>query len=165
MRALKSFISVLLAAAAASRVVAGDLGHWGPWPTPKDSPFVGVGFKHDDGGALIVLCDTKTKLISLLVEEPRASWQPGTQLSFMTRVDIGSDPGASKAIVIGPTRYVVKEEATFHLFAMGQATSYFAIGTGERPGAACLRRPLVRYMWLEAPPQGLDKLPEFCSAM
>jgi len=49
----------------------------------------------------------------------------------MKRVDTGSDPGASKAIVIGPTRYVVKEEATFHLAAMGQATSYFAVGTGD----------------------------------
>jgi hypothetical protein len=131
MRALKPFISVLFAAVVASGAVASDWGHWGPWPTPKDSPFIGAGFKHDDGGTLIILCDTKTKLISLLLEEPRASWQPGTQLNFMTRVDTVPDPGASKAFVIGPTRYVVKEEATFHLMAMGQATSYFAVGMGD----------------------------------
>jgi hypothetical protein len=66
------FACAFVLAVASSRAFAAD---WGPWPSPKDSPFVSAGFAHDDGGALVVMCDTKKRLIAIWIMEPRASWQ------------------------------------------------------------------------------------------
>jgi hypothetical protein len=57
-------------AVASSRAFAAD---WAPWPTPKGSSVVSAGFTHDDGGALVVMCDTQKRLISIWIREPRAS--------------------------------------------------------------------------------------------
>ena len=46
---------------------------WGPSPLP--SGFVGADYTHDDGGALIIMCDTTKKLISYLLVDPRARWK------------------------------------------------------------------------------------------
>jgi hypothetical protein len=102
---------------------------WGPWPTAKDD-LVAAGYKHDDGGALVVQCGTKIKLISIILQEPRASWQAGGRMNFMTRPD-GIQIAPAKALVVDPTTLELKEDATRNLTAMGKATNYFAVGTGE----------------------------------
>ena len=86
----------LLASAALS-------AEWEPWQTPKDSPFVGAGFKHDDGGTLLVLCDKQKRLMSLMLNEPRASWKEGDTMEWQTRGDDGSQMKPSTGVVIGPT--------------------------------------------------------------
>jgi hypothetical protein len=101
---------------------------WGPWQVAKDSPFVAAGFKHDDGGTLLVMCDTQTKLMSLMLNEPRAKWKAGETMKLTTRADDGTDSGASTGVVIGPTQLVVKDESTFDLYVMGKAKSFFATG-------------------------------------
>jgi TPR repeat protein len=112
---------------AASEAVPGE---WGPWPSPKDSPLVSAGFRHDDGGALVVMCDTSKRLISIGLEEPRAQWRTGEPMSVTTRADDGTQMQPSTGVVIGPTRLVVGEESTWDLHVMGQAKSFFAIGVG-----------------------------------
>jgi hypothetical protein len=77
MHAFRAFVVAISLTTTA--VIAAEIGKWGPWTVPKDSPFVAAGFKHDDGGALAILCDTKAKLISLVLEEQRASRQTGGQ--------------------------------------------------------------------------------------
>jgi len=91
---------------------------------------VAAGFKHDDGGALIVMCDTKAKLMSLGIEEPRASWTAGTPMEVTTKADIGKTNGPSHGVVIAPTRVIVKDDSTWDLSTMGDAQAFFAIGVG-----------------------------------
>jgi len=68
-----------------------------------------------------VLCDTKTKLLSLLLVEPRASWSTGGTMPFMVRPDQGQSASSpSKGIVIDPKKLVVKNQATFDLYAWGR---------------------------------------------
>ncbi len=111
----------------AGPAVAAD---WGPWPLQSGSPFVAAGYKHDDGGALIVMCDKKEKVISLALQETRADWTPGTTMKFMTRTDDGTQLNDDVGFVIDKTHLVLKEPSTWHLYAMGKATATFAVGTG-----------------------------------
>jgi hypothetical protein len=105
-------------------------GEWGPWPSPKDSSFVVAGFKHDDGGALMVMCDPKTKLMSLGIEEPRANWAAGTPMEVITKADTGQSNGPSHGVAIAPTRIIVKDDSTWDLSTMGNAKASFATGVG-----------------------------------
>jgi hypothetical protein len=103
---------------------------WEAWPLPTDSPFVAAGYKHDDGGALVIMCDTKTKLISLALQETRANWTPLINMRFITKADTG-DMVEDVGIVLDKTHLILKEPATWHLNTMGKAKATFAIGTGE----------------------------------
>jgi hypothetical protein len=116
---------------AGARLVASeaDVGDWGPWPNSKDSPFVAAGFKHDDDGALIIMCDTNAKLMSLGIEEPRASWKAGTPMEVTTKADTGTN-GPSHGVAIAPTRLIVKDDSTGDLHTMGKVQGFFAIGVG-----------------------------------
>jgi len=105
-------------------------GEWRSWPSSKDSLFVAAGFRHDDGGALIVMCDPEAKLMSIGIEEPRASWTAGTPMEITTKADTGRTNGPSHGVAIAPTRLVVKEQSTWDLSTMGNAKSFFAIGVG-----------------------------------
>jgi hypothetical protein len=106
-------------------------GEWGPWPLSSDSPFVAAGYKHDDGGALIVMCNTKTRLISLVLQETRADWTLGATMKFMTRADDGTELNDDVGLVLDKTHLILKESSTWHLNAMGKARATFAVGTGE----------------------------------
>jgi hypothetical protein len=104
---------------------------WRPLEGAKGSPFVSAGFKHDDGGSLIVACDTQSRLISIVMDEPRANWRPGATLSLTTRADDGSEQKpASTGLVIGPARLIIKDEATWDLSTAGRAKVFFATGVG-----------------------------------
>jgi hypothetical protein len=125
MTALIAFLAVTCLAPGANST------EWRSWPTPKDSPFVGAGFKHDDGGSFVVLCDTKARLMSILIVEPRAKWQSGATMNVITRADDGTESNpASAAVVIGATQIVIKERSTFDLFTAGKAKTFFATGVG-----------------------------------
>ncbi len=103
-------------------------GEWeGPW---HDKDFVAAGFSHDDGGALVVICDTKAKLMSLGITEPRASWTAGTPMEVITKADTGQTNGPSHGVATGPTRVIVKDDSTWDLSTMGNAQVFFAIGVG-----------------------------------
>jgi len=103
---------------------------WEPWPSPQGSPLVAAGFNHDDGGTLLVICDTKQRLMSIMFNEPRATWKEGDRIEVTTRADDGSQMKPSAGIVIAPTRIVVKDESTWDLYTMGKARSFFATGVG-----------------------------------
>ena len=127
-------VGMLLVGLGASAAAA----EWVPWPSSPDSPPnidspappVVAGFKHDDGGKLLVICDTGTRLISIGVEEPRAHWQPGTPMDVTTKADTGASNGPSHAVVIDPTRLIIKEHSTEDLRTMGQAKASFVMDAG-----------------------------------
>jgi hypothetical protein len=125
---LKTLACALVLALATSEAISAD---WQPLPTPTDSPLVAAGFRHDDGGAFIVACDAKARLIFILIEEPRASWQEGATMPVTTRADDGTErKPASTGMIIGPTRLVIKEDSTWDLLTAGQAKAFFATGVG-----------------------------------
>ena len=128
-RPLKQLVIMLFAISlCAPLTFAGD---WGRWPLQSDSPFVAAGYRHDDDGALIVMCDKKTKLISLALQETRANWTPGTTMKFMTKADNETQLNDDMGLVLDKTHLILKEPSTWHLNAMGKATATFAVGTGE----------------------------------
>jgi hypothetical protein len=103
---------------------------WAAWPRQQGSPMVAAGFKHDDGGTLLIVCDTQKRLMSILLSEPRATWKEGDTIKVTTRADDGSQMAPSTGIVIGPTSIVVKDESTWDLYTMGKANGFFATGVG-----------------------------------
>ena len=104
----------------------------GEWePSVSDLTATAVGFKHDDGGALIIQCDTKERLISYEFVEPRAHWTKGAKIIVTARADDGSSTGPSTGIAIGPTRLLVGEQSTWDIVTMGNAKSFFFVGAGD----------------------------------
>jgi len=128
-KAMAAVIAALLIAFATSEARCGNQ-KWGPTSFAPDSGYVGADYTHDDGGALIILCDTNKKLMSYGLIEPRAHWQTGVPVSLTTKADDGSTTGPSAAVVIGPTRVVVGEQSTWDISTMGRAKAFFAIGDG-----------------------------------
>jgi hypothetical protein len=97
-------------------------------------PLVAAAFKHDDGGELAVICDTRTKLISLGITEPRASWQPGAPVRVVTQPDSSVPLGQSgqpDGIALKPTIVVVKNPATLHLASMALSNAFFTLSFGD----------------------------------
>ena len=99
---------------------------WGP---VQKQGFVGVGYVHDDEGALFILCDTDTKLISILLNETRAKWTAGIAMNVVTKADSG-DEFTAAGKTLGPTQLAVGQEATFSLSAMGKARASFIVANG-----------------------------------
>jgi hypothetical protein len=124
-----ALVVVLAALFVASAALCGNQ-EWGPTPLPKDSGFVGADYTHDDGGALIILCDTSKKFISYLLVDPRAHWEAGTPVNLTTKADNGSQSGPSTAVVIGPTKLAVGQQSTWDIATMGKAQAFFAMGDG-----------------------------------
>jgi hypothetical protein len=112
---------------AASAAISGDQV-WGPSLLP--SRYVGADYTHDDGGALIIMCDTTTKLISYLLVDPRAHWEKDAQVSLTVKADDGSTSGPSTGVVVKPTAVGVGEQSTFDINTMGKAKMFFAMGDG-----------------------------------
>jgi hypothetical protein len=109
-------------------------GAWGPWSNPNMPSAVADAFVEDDGGALIIACNTTNKLISYILKEPRANWQKGTKIKITTRADDGSET-TSTGYVIDPTALAVTEQLTSDISAigistMGKATTSFGMGDG-----------------------------------
>jgi hypothetical protein len=82
-------------------------GEWGPIPTPKEQPFVFAGFKHDDGGRLILMCNKESRLITISFVDPRAEWKTGESIKVMLRSDVpiagvSGDPSFLGSVCLGP---------------------------------------------------------------
>jgi hypothetical protein len=124
---MKAVVAALPIVSAASGAFCGDQ-QWGPSSLP--SGYVGADFTHDDGGALVILCDTSKKLISYILIDPRAHWEKGTPVSLTTKADDGSQSGPTAAIVIAPTKLAVAQQSTWDISTMGKAKIFFAMGDG-----------------------------------
>jgi hypothetical protein len=124
----KSFIFLLALTLASSRVICSE---WKTLPRNDKSPMVAASSKNDDGGTLVVMCDTTTKIISIELDEPRAHWQTGAPISWITKADAGADFVPSTGIVIAPMRIIVKAQSTFDIRTMGQAKMFFIIDVGH----------------------------------
>ena len=109
-----------------SIAVPASAADWGP---VQGQRFVGVGYVHDDEGALFVLCDPDTKLMSILLNETRAKWTAGLPMSVTTRADTG-DEFTAAGKTLGPTQLAIAQEATFSLNTMGKARASFIVGNG-----------------------------------
>ena len=129
MIALKGFAFTLLFTVAASAAIAQE---WRPSPMPKDSGLVGAEFRHDDGGALVIACDTAKHLIIYFLVEPRAHWEKGSKIAVKVRADDGTETpnNPSTGVVIAPTKLFVGEESTWDLYIMDHAQTFFATGAG-----------------------------------
>jgi hypothetical protein len=125
--AVKTLVLALPIVFAGSRAICGDQV-WGP--SSLQSGFVGADYTHDDGGALVILCDTSKKLIAYILVDPRAHWEKGASVSLTTRADNGSQSGPSTAVVIGPTKLIVGEQSTWDINIMAKANATFAMGDG-----------------------------------
>jgi hypothetical protein len=99
-------------------------------PSSLPSGFVGADYTHDDGGMLVILCDTSKKLISYMLVDPRAHWEKDKPVSLTTKADDGSQSGPTAAFVIAPTKLMVGEQSTWDISTMGKATAFFAMGDG-----------------------------------
>lgn len=124
---IKALFVALPIVFAASAAICGNQA-WGPSSLP--SGFVGADYTHDDGGALVILCDTSKKLISYLLVDPRAHWEKGTAVTLTIKADDGSQSGPTAAVVIGPTKLMVGEQSTWDISTMGKAQAFFAMGDG-----------------------------------
>jgi hypothetical protein len=127
-KVLPALVVGLPIALTATGAYCGDQA-WGPSSVPAG--YVGADYTHDDGGALIILCDTGKKLISYMLVDPRAHWDKSTPVTLTTKADDGSQSGPSAATVIGPTKLMVGEQSTWDIGTMGKATAFFAMGDGQ----------------------------------
>jgi len=101
---------------------------WGPSRLP--SGYVGADYIHDDGGALVIMCDTSKKLISYFLVDPRAHWEKGKSVSLTTKADDGSTSGPTAAVALDPTKLMAAEQSTWDIITMGKAQAFFALGDG-----------------------------------
>jgi hypothetical protein len=111
---------------AASEAICAE---WRPLPTSEY--LVAAGFEHSDGGALVIMCDTKNNLISISLVEPRAQWQPGEPIKVTTRAVDGGELLPSTGVVVASNQLVIDGESTADVLIMGQTKAFFAIDAGE----------------------------------
>jgi hypothetical protein len=102
---------------------------WVRWPTDRTA--VAGGFKDDDGGSLVIACETNSKLLLLTLVEPRASWQGATPMRFMTKIDDGTQLNETMGSVTSPMQLVVRTDVASHVAAMGRAAVSFTVGTSD----------------------------------
>lgn len=128
-------------------------GVWGPWSSPSAPSAVGAGFLHDDGGALIILCDTPSKIISYILKEPRAHWQEGAQIKMTTRADNGAETTSTAHVLNSTSLTVIKDlRGIFPLWGEQQASSLWATAfmpacflpqTSERQWSRCFAHAAI----------------------
>jgi hypothetical protein len=123
----KALIFVLALALNSSNAVCSE---WRSFPQNDKSALVTVGTKADDGGMLVVSCNTTTKAISIELIEPRAHWQAGTPVSWTVKADAGADFVPSTGIAIGPTQIIVKAPSMLDIRVMGAAKTFFIVNVG-----------------------------------
>jgi hypothetical protein len=126
-KALETLVAALPIMLVTSSAFCGDQV-WGPSSLPNG--FVGADYTHDDGGALVILCDTGKKLVAYMLIDPRAHWEKDKPVSLTTKADDGSQSGPTAAFVMTPTKLMVGEQSTWDISTMGKATAFFAMGDG-----------------------------------
>ena len=88
-------------------------------------------YKHDDGAALLVICDTAKKHLSIAYREPQAKWLTGSGIDVMTLPDSGQQPSPSHGVIIAPTQVVLKHDVSFDVWTMEQARGSFKMSVGD----------------------------------
>jgi hypothetical protein len=105
---------------------------WTDWLVSTDEWQVAAGYKQNDGGSLIVTCDTQTKLISIRFEEPLAEWEKGTTVDVSIKSDDGTVLPPSLGLVTAPTRLILENQHPFDLATMVGAKRFFTVIVGSR---------------------------------
>ena len=88
-------------------------------------------FKHADGAALMVICDTAKKHLSIAYSEPRAKWPTGTGIDVMMLPDSGQQPSPSHGVITAPTQVILKHDVSFDVWTMEQAKGSFKMSVGD----------------------------------
>lgn len=88
-------------------------------------------FKHTDGAALQVICDTVKKHLSIVFREPRAKWSAGAGIDVMMLPDSGLQPSPSHGIITEPTQVILKHDVSFDVWTMEQAKGSFKMSVGD----------------------------------
>lgn len=105
-------------------------GEWRTLSAP-DQHRVVASFDNNDGGSLLVICDTATRQVSIAVHDPKARWPQGQVIEVITLPDTGQELSPGHGYVVGPTQLVLKYQATFDLWTMGQAKTAFRVSAGD----------------------------------
>ena len=124
-------VAALAVGALALTTSLGMSAEWARWSTSDASALVAAGFKQDDGGSLMVMCSPKTNLVSIGLEEPRAHWETGASINVIVKPDEGTTLKPSTALVVDPTRLIIKNEATVDLFKMQHSKYFFSTTVGD----------------------------------
>ena len=88
-------------------------------------------FKHTDGAALLVICDTLNKHLSIAFSEPRAKWSTGAGIDVMMLPDSGQQPSPSHGVITAPTQVILKHDVSFDVWTMEQAKGSFKMSVGD----------------------------------
>jgi hypothetical protein len=111
-------------------VASAEYQAWGPWSLSNSPEVIGTQFLHDDRGSLTVICNRSTQMVSYILTEPRANWQPKSIIEVKTRADDGSETGPSRGHVLKTDALAVLEESKWDIATMGKGTTWFAMGAG-----------------------------------
>jgi hypothetical protein len=120
---------VALLTALALAPAAAVAGEWRAGAAP-DQHHVFASFDKN-GVSLVVTCDTVSKHVSISVVDPKARWPQGEVIDVITLPDSGQEVSPGHGYVIGPTQFVVNQQAAFDLWTMGQAKSVFRLSAGD----------------------------------
>jgi hypothetical protein len=122
----------LVAAALAGVVVSSPsrAEEWRIASAPGQTDIV-ASFKHTDGAALLVICDTDKKHLSIAYSEPRAKWATGNGIDVVMLPDSGQQPSPSHGVITAPTQVVLKHDVSFDVWTMEQAKGSFKLSVGD----------------------------------
>ena len=129
MRTTHSRVVALLTALALAPAAA-MAGEWRAGAAP-DRHQVFASFNDNSGVSLVVTCDVANKHVSISVNDPKARWPQGQLIDVITLPDSGQEVSPGHGYVIGPTQFVVNQQAAFDLWTMGQAKSAFRLSAGD----------------------------------
>jgi len=120
---IRTIVCLAALALPASQAVCGD---WDEAQTAGN--FAGARYRHDDGGSLLVVCDTSNKRIRIMLKEPRANWKEGDAVGVITKNDKGDGNNTSKGQAVSST--VVLAQAN-DLWTMSNARRFFMVSAGN----------------------------------
>jgi hypothetical protein len=88
-------------------------------------------YKHVDGAAMLVICDTGNRHLSIAYQEPQAKWQQGRGVDVITLPDSGQQPSPSYGLTTAPNQIVIKHDVVFDVWTMRQAKDSFKMSVGD----------------------------------
>jgi hypothetical protein len=125
-----SLFCVAAALAGLSIALPARAEEWQSGPASGQTDVV-ASFKHTDGAALQVICDTVNKQLSIAFREPRAKWSTGTGIDVMMLPDSGQQPSPSHGVITAPTQVILKHDVSFDVWTMEQAKGSFKMSVGD----------------------------------
>ena len=125
-----SLFCVAAALAGLSIALPARAAEWESGSAPGQNDVV-ASFKHTDGAALQVICDTVNKHLSIAFREPRAKWSTGTGIDVMMLPDSGQQPSPSHGVITAPTQVILKNDVSFDVWTMERAKGSFKMSVGD----------------------------------